>query len=450
MEDPLEVERAFRAGKEVEASSLSPGVIRSGDWISSRGATYYGQKINFAARVSSEVLEAGERELQAELSGTNSDALLAFASTADPAIVRAHVCPSSCSQSRENPNLLHMTKVALVNETAFTWEKNLMVEPATAMLQQERAEFERKKKAEEDEKKKKEVSSSSEEKKSKKKKKKKKKEKKKKSEGGGAEEAPAGSSRLGGKRSARKEAKAVFGIGNTGMDPEWKRRKKLGKKVKKALKKDKSVSSSGSEDDSSGSSGGEDTETLLEDRSKIHRIHRLAPGLLSSMSILNMKEYVGQIGGSGWQEEEGQLVPILSSYARHFMLPRMTGGMAREPSCLAYIGDLLVQGRIAEGLDVLMQRMKSLELTSSGGPWMTSQKLELTPHPEPQMGSRSEYHNAKKEAKLDADSRPSAMGFERPKDKGKGKGGKDKTKDKGKGKGKDAAKEKKEWRKEGS
>ena len=434
-------ESVFRSGKAVVASELVPGVLTAGDWISSQDAVYYGQTIHVAAKVISEVIEGGEREIIAELSGTNSDALLNFASSLAPASVRLHICSQGCGQTRENPNLIHLKKVQLVKETAVTWEKNLMVEASTAMLQAEKAEWERAQKEKEDQEKeekdkKKKKSSSSESTKKKKKKRKKKKEKKKKEkEENEGESAPAQHSRLGGRRSAKKDPIAVFG--NTGMDPEVRRRRRLGRRVKQSLKKDNKVTSSTeSGDSSSDDPSEEDTSTLIEDRSKLHRIHRLAPGLLSSITITNMKEYLNQIGGSGWQQDEGSLPPILGAYIRHYMLGRASGGIAREMVVLGHVGDLLIQSRVSEALDVLIQRLKSLEMSTAGANWMMSQKLELTPQPEPQMGSRSEYQSAKKEAKLDAESRPSGYGYDKPKGQGKDKGGKGKQKDKGKGKDK--------------
>ena len=422
-----EAEADFRRGQAVDVADLFPGALKQGDWIKSKEAIYYGQPIEFAGYVSSEKLEGGDREIIAELSGTSSHALLAYASENHPPEVRLHVCGKGCSQSRENPNLIHLKKVVLLLPGKEAgWEKNLVIEPSTAMLHQEKAESDLKKKKKEKEKEEEVKSSSSEDKKKSKKKKKKKKEKKKAKEDAEKKEdkeSPARVSRLGGRHSAKKELKTVYG--NTGLDPSGRRRRKLGKKTRRALKKDRNSSTS-----SSGSSGTsdhsvEDSGDLLQDRSKIARIARLAPGLLASMGVSTMKEYVMEIGGLGWNEDpEAAIPPVLGAYARHYLVPKTSGGIQREICCLSHIGDLCLQGRVAEAMDVLIQRVKSLEMTASGGNWATSQKLELTKQSDPQISSRSEYAAAKKEARLDSESRPG----------GGDKGGKGKSKDKGKDK----------------
>ena len=118
------------------------------------------------------------------------------------------------------------------------------------------------------------------------------------------------------------------------------------------------------------------------------------------------------------------------------MTSKLTGGVSREFTTLAWVGDLLLQARPAEALDVVVQRMKSIEQTADGTPWSTSQKMELVPPATASMGSRQEVQLARKEARLDN----AAKGGQQGPDKGKGKS-KDKSpkgKEKGKGKGKEA------------
>ena len=205
------------------------------------------------------------------------------------------------------------------------------------MLEQERRDWELAQKTKEDEKKKK--SSSSEEKGKKKKKKKKKKKDKEEKEAGGKEKktkresssSPERKGRLGGLTSAKKSLVAVFG--NTGLDPDPRRRRRLGRRTKKALKKEKSTSStSGSGSSTSGSSVG-DSSGLMEDRSNIVKISKKSPGLLAAMAIGTMKEFTSQIGGMGWDSEEAALPPILGTYSRHYLVPKTSGGIQQEILC---------------------------------------------------------------------------------------------------------------------
>lgn len=184
-----------------------------------------------------------------------------------------------------------------------------------------------------------------------------------------------------------------------------------------------------------GQHGGGNME-VLQDRSKVHRVATLAPGLLASSSIEQMKTHLVQVAGTGWEADSQGLPPLLSLYNRTYMMPRLSGGVAREFSTLAFVGDLLLQARPAEALDGIIQRLKSIEMTSSGSPWSTSQKLELAPSAEASLGSRQEYQLAQKEAKMDQAVKGSTSGGEKGKSQGKSRG-KGKDKDRGKGKSKE-------------
>ena len=165
----------------------------------------------------------------------------------------------------------------------------------------------------------------------------------------------------------------------------------------------------------------------MEDRSKIQKIAVLGPGVLSSSAIQSMKHFVLQSGGSTWAMDEESLPPILSQYTRMHLAPKGSGGLLREAVTLSHIGDLLVQGRAAEGMDALTQRLKSLELIMSGQSWATAQKIEVTPSLEASISTRAEVQVAVRETKLDSQAKGSSSHWE----KGRGKG---KTKDKEKGK----------------
>lgn len=123
----------------------------------------------------------------------------------------------------------------------------------------------------------------------------------------------------------------------------------------------------------------------------------------------------------------------------------MTGGMARETLTLCWALDLLLQGKIASCGDTLAQRIKSLDLSSSGASWAVSQRLETVPPERGLLSTRSEAQVAAKENREDVRTRQLAKGKEKGKSDGgfgtwKG-GGKGDTKDRNKGKGKRSEKE---------
>lgn len=103
---------------------------------------------------------------------------------------------------------------------------------------------------------------------------------------------------------------------------------------------------------------------------------------------------------------------------------------------------MILQGRIAEASDTVLQRMKSIELVSRGATWQEAQKLELAPPGEASVTQRSERQIAQKEGKLDREVKGGSVA---PGDKGRGKAkdrwtekGGEKGKDRGKGKNKDS------------
>ena len=115
-----------------------------------------------------------------------------------------------------------------------------------------------------------------------------------------------------------------------------------------------------------------------------------------------------------------------------------SGGILREVMTLAFVGDVLLQGRAAEALDGVSQRLKSLELVLGGQTWSTAQKVEVAPSLEATISSRAELQVALKESKLDSQARSGGMSsWEKGRSKGKTKD-KDKGKnEKGKGKSKE-------------
>jgi hypothetical protein len=390
---------------------------------------YYQQDTSFAFQVEREEIDGGEREIAGVLTGTESEALLRFGTGEKPCRIQVHLCGPQCRQMRENPNLLHAKFIKLLSpEAEKTWENNLIEVSETAILQ---AEAEASKKKKEDLQKEEERRSSSTSPSTKKKKKKKKKKKARRAEGG--ELRAPGRTKLGGKTSAKKTTEALFQ--GTGLDPSWKSRKKILKMVKKKLKKSRETSSSSGSSTSSTSSGS-GGEAVLEDRSKLHRIAAIAPGVLAAQGISNMKEFLTQIAGTGWEEDRQSLPPLLGLYHRTYMVGRLSGGVSREFSTLCWVGDLLLQGRASEAMDALVQRLKSLELTAAGTSWATSQKLELVPPPTASIGGRSEIQVARKEARLDQQVFPSSGAFEKGRPKGKEKGNDSTSKGKDKGKGK--------------
>lgn len=127
----------------------------------------------------------------------------------------------------------------------------------------------------------------------------------------------------------------------------------------------------------------------------------------------------------------------------------MTGPMNREYHSWAYCLDLILQGRIAEGADLITQRLKSLSSTQSGIHYSISQKMELLPQERSNPASLEETQEAAKSARQEelvyskASRAPRLWGTPSSGEAAKGGKGKDGKGKKGKhreGKGKDEGK----------
>eukprot|EP00435_Cladocopium_sp_Y103_P017447 s824_g4.t1 len=394
-------EEEYLRGNVVEARAVPAGRYKKGDWLLVSEGCYYKQSAAVAVKVEKEEFEEGEREVIGELTGTKNEDLLKHGTAQRPCRIRLHLCRASCPQLRENPDLVHVRHLRRLRpEEAKSWETNLLEHQETQLLAADEAAWRRA----EEEKQKKEgarrSTSSSSRKKRKKKKKKKRKERRKEDAEKGEEKSPA-KLRLGGKAVARKSLEALYA--GTGLDPSPGHRKKLTKKVRRTLRRSRESSSSSTTSTSTTTSEDLEDDMLLSDRSRVHRIASLAPGILAAQSVTQMKPFVVQAGGSGWDLDLKTLPPIMTQYTRSHVASRVSGGVAREFCTLAWIGDLLLQARPAEALDTVCQRMKSIEMTTAGTAWSTSQKIELVPTLEASMSSRQEAQLAKKEAKLDMD-----------------------------------------------
>jgi len=59
--------------------------------------------------------------------------------------------------------------------------------------------------------------------------------------------------------------------------------------------------------------------------------------------------------------------------------PKMTPGTVRQLRTLATAVDLLCKGKVLQAMDILVQRMKALEMSVTDGGWANAQWLELLP-----------------------------------------------------------------------
>jgi hypothetical protein len=83
--------------------------------------------------------------------------------------------------------------------------------------------------------------------------------------------------------------------------------------------------------------------------------------------------------------EDSLVRPVAGIFASTIMLPQLGPAIparsAREIKLVSYLVDLLLEGKLLEGLDVFFQRLKALETAHSqdGEGWAAAGHLELQP-----------------------------------------------------------------------
>lgn len=430
-----DVEEKFNTHLEIQPGELPLTSWKRGTAILFK-ADYYHAAVEGCGEVRSLNVEE-EPYLILNLLGTSSESLLKWASGGSR-VLRGHICGRECGGVITAPDLCHLQKVSKLKEDEKPpWWNNLV--PARDELAALRAADLQGDVGEEpplDPQRVREV-------------KRKEKDKKERSRDlvDKGEGEPATGSKEGKikrvKISFQKDTQLVFG--NTGMDPSPKVRSQVRKQLKKKFKKKKkkkkdSSESSGSKSTATitSSSTEEGEEQLFGQDMKIRRMARSGPGALSASSIVEMQEHLLTAGGGTYEVEKGEQPPLALRYFRQALRPRLSGGAAREAMTLAYAADLLIQGKVASSLDVLVQRFKAIELVSQGTSWQIAQRVELLPLEQTSVTSREETMMAAKEFNEDYKMRARSQGGywqstwndKDPKGKGKGKDGK--SKDKGK------------------
>ena len=384
-----------------------------------------------------QVRHVGDVELQLTGEGTESESLLKWITGHPTVPVRVHLCGSTCPNKVDAEGLVHATKIRQKQRSdEGGWSENLregrdenaeLRREAMALQEKEAKEKER-----------------ADQKRDDKKTKKKKKEKKKRSSStGGSSRKKVRSSRK--RVNSRKELKDVFG--STGLDPNYKVRRKLVKALKKKLKRKKEESTSGdsSSIDGSGESsdqGSSEDEGIFGDTHKVRVVARRAPGVLAESTIREMQSQLLTAAGTVWDQEKGEVPAVALQYYRNHLAPLLSGGASREALTLCWSLDLALQGKVANTVDCLAQRLKSLQLTANGGSWRVSQRVEVVPPERGQLTSRAETQAAAKEDKEEQKTRALAKGKEKGKSESSGAGapwrygqkGETKGLDKGKGK----------------
>ena len=440
----------WESGREVPAHPVPADLLASEVKIVVTKGTYWEEETKAVGLVKGLQVAGGTTTLQMEVLGTTGEGLVKWKGSNPNKFLDIHLCPADCGRLVRD-GLIHAEKLQLWKEGADEgWMSNLVDTRGPAEKEEDQLRIFRERSrhlgggpppegappgAEE-------IQGSSASSESKKKKDRKKKKKKKKA-------------KL--KVSGTKPLDSVFG--NTCLDPKPEVRKTLKRRARKLARRKgakASASSSSSSVDSSETTGEAQVGRLFGEEVRVKRVAAAYPGALTLNTVEFMQSIIVQQTGQPWNMETAAIPPVFLQYWRLALAPNMSGPMLRETQTLAYLQDLLLQGKIACATDVVTQRLKSLQQNAQGAHYTIAQRQEIVPVDYASMSSpvetleASRLHREEQKAKAAA-----AKPWERRGEwesrrvddvKGKGKA-KDAGKAKGKAKGDQGEKNKEDSRK---
>ena len=84
-------------------------------------------------------------------------------------------------------------------------------------------------------------------------------------------------------------------------------------------------------------------------------------------------------------------------YYRQQLYGKVSPPVARELITLATCADQLLKGKVANCVDVLLQRFKSIEATAGGTHWSVAQRMEVPLAEAAQVAQKGEIKNAQRD-----------------------------------------------------
>lgn len=399
--------RPARGGAEEEAAPREERVksfdnvdlreVARMDTIAFPEAVYYGRKVTLAGHIRGLRCEGDQWFLEVEATGTQDEELLRILSGKRNKVMQVHVCRHDCGKQLTDELLIHSGTYEAAKLDEAAWMSNLKAVKAVEAgedemrelrLEQERMELAKKEKERKNEKKES-----------------KKRRREEKEEGRQAKSPKKDEEEMEVGQVALEE---IFR--DTGMDPNLRRRsrvlkraRKLAKRGKKGKKKKEKGSSDSSEGSSPSSSESSSLDVgnsgIFEDEKKLKTVWRKCPGALSSRSIQEIKANLLTSTGTAWDMNKAVLPPVYTQYARQVIMPRMGASLQQEVITVSQTLDLITRGRVAAAMDILNQRLKSLEALGRGSHWSLCRQYELIKTDEGGMTEEQEKWSAARHAR---------------------------------------------------
>lgn len=455
---------SWMEGRELSLHQVRLEHLQAGQILEISEAIYYGEKTKVCGKLQRVEMEGSHFHLVMALLGTTSEEILRVHSLDSREFFTIHRCPADCNQETTGDRYIHGLKARLVKDLSKEgWMRNLEKAVSdlprgddlaelrqrdrelnqTPVLKDGRKEDEKSSSPEvKDKKKKKEKK----EKKEKRKKEKKVKKEKRKREDSESEDSSM--ERLNGRHpllASVKKLRSLFA--GTGLDGRERVRRRVNHRARKFLKKGRKEKSSSSQSSSSSETSSHPEEDLRDgvftETSKAKAVAERYPGVLAQEALQTMGDQL--LHERGENVGSSNVKPTAFPYYRQQLAKRLSGPASREAATLAMTMDFLMKGRPSHAMDVLAQRLKSIEASAGGSHWQVCQRMEIVPQDQTQIARPVELRGAQKETYEEA--RTQWLSTLAPGGKGKGKGQDGKFDRKGGGKrdgkdGKDGGKQK--------
>lgn len=204
----------------------------------------------------------------------------------------------------------------------------------------------------------------------------------------------------------QKSLKAIYE--DTGLDPSLKKRSKIMRKAKRVGRgKKKKKKKKGSSDSSSQTSGSSASSTsshgedggLFENEKKLKQLWQRYPGALAAQSVREAQSQLVTAAGTSFSQDRRSLPPVMTQYVRQVVIPGTSAPMGQEILSIAQAIDGLLVGRVASSVDLLCQRLKSLESLAKGNHWSVGRQLELVRLDQSGLTDEAEARQAARQAK---------------------------------------------------
>ena len=356
-------------------------------------ATYYHREVEVCGRLTGCRREGGQTFFEMEVQGTQDEELLRVLTGISRRKATVHACGEGCARELSGEGVIHAREYEEVKGGKDPWMTNLLKaagdesEDENARLRTEAE------KAKEDEGREK---SPKEKKRKDKKKKKDSKEKKEEDKKDGSEEAA---------EPGQKSLKLLYE--DTGLDPSLKKRSKILKKAKRLGRGKKKKKKKGSSDSRSQSSKSSTSSTsshggdggLFENEKKLKQLWQRYPGALAAQSVREAQSQLVTAAGTSYSQDRRSLPPVMTQYVRQVVIPGTSAPMGQEILSTAQAIDGLLVGRVASSVDLLCQRLKSLESLAKGNHWSVGRQLELVRLDQVGLTDEAEARQAARQAK---------------------------------------------------